>query len=82
MICSIYLDKKVVNEHKADIEQFGTMIEYKDKIIYGYFHKKVFDLMLKTLQDKNYHILDIKTHNVFENSLKTILNDRGINNNV
>lgn len=82
LICSIYLDKKVVNEHKADIEQFGTMIEYKDKIIYGYFHKKVFDLMLKILQDKNYRILDIKTHNVFENSLKTILNDRGINNNV
>jgi len=72
IICSIYLNKEPTQKVKGEFNKIGQSMEYKGNIVYGSFSKDSLDSILKLLQRENYVVLDIKTHEGFENNLKSI----------
>lgn len=82
VICSLYLDKEPTENIKMKITPLANNLDYKENVIYGNFQKSNFDSILKVLQSENYSILDIKTHEGFDNNLKAILSDRSKKQNV
>lgn len=78
-VCSFYLDKVPTESIKIKIANIGSDIQCKDNVMHGNFKKENIDLVLNILKKENYKVLDIKTHEGFENSLITVLKDRSNN---
>ncbi len=77
IICTIHLDCHISNEIILELNKYSNNVQYKNNVICGSFFKDNLDDILRFLQNNNYKVKDMKTHETFEANLSTILDFEG-----